>query len=70
MVLSPALLRAVTVVGNVAAGVSVGRLELDFPTATRPLRLRVHRVSVVLQQLHLPKVGRPGLLASWVGGVR
>ena len=43
--------------GNVAVGASVGRLELTVPTATRPLRVKVQRIGLVVQQLRLPKVG-------------
>ena len=42
--------------GSRATEVHVRRLELGFPSLSRPVTLRVLGVSLVLQQIRLPKV--------------
>jgi hypothetical protein len=63
--LSPLLLRQTEFAGTQATAAHVQRLELEFPSLSRPLTLRVLGVTLALQQVRLPKV-RAHMLAAGV----
>jgi hypothetical protein len=62
--LSPLLLRQTEFAGTRATAAHVQRLELEFPSLSRPLTLRVLGVTLALQQVRLPKV-RANVLSCW-----
>lgn len=58
--------------GSRATAASVARSELEFPSLSRPLTLRLAGISLAVQQVRLPKVRlrcvfeRMGLLVKWL----
>lgn len=46
-------------IGSQLTAASIGHLELDFPSLSRPLTIRMQAVSLAIQQVRLPKVGAP-----------
>lgn len=56
LVIARAALRAAHGGGTQVTGVQVDRMELDFPSLSRPLSVRIVGVRVWLQQQKLPEV--------------
>ena len=50
--------------GSQASAATVQWLELEFPSLSRPLTLRVHGLRLALQQVRLPKVRRSSSSSS------
>jgi hypothetical protein len=56
VVVARAALAAAQFEGTRIAAVSIQRLELDFPSLSSPVTVRVHGMRACLQQLQLPEV--------------
>ena len=50
-------LRLAAMAGTQLVSVTVDRVEIDFPSLSRPLAIRIKGVRVGMQQMHLPEVG-------------